>query len=134
MMKWLPRICHVQLHHGFGLWTPQTHIDYNLLNNITPAMNGYKPYFKQKNLYNGVDHLLPYYKQAIPEGQVDVHANAIATTYPAPDLDRSRIEDHEDTQTEKGNATTQRMLREGTALAFQAAGCFCQCRSIWRPT
>jgi hypothetical protein len=26
------------------------------------------------------------------------------------------------------------MLREGTALAFQAAGCFCQCRSIWRPT
>jgi hypothetical protein len=118
MIKWLPRICRVQL-HGFGLWTPQTHIDYNLLNIIKPAMNGYKPYFKQKNLYNGFD-LLPY-KQAIPEGQVDVHAIAIATTYPAPDLDHSWIEDHEDTQTQNGNATTRRMLREGTALAFWAA-------------
>ncbi|KAL3905102.1 MAG: hypothetical protein SGARI_004619 [Bacillariaceae sp.] len=98
LIKWCPRICRVQM-HGFGLWTPQTHIDYNLLNIIKPAMNGYKPYFKQHNVYDGFD-LVPY-AQAIPEGHVDVHAIAIASTRPAPDLDHSWIEDGDDAQKDR---------------------------------
>ena len=101
--------------HGYGLWTPQTHMDYNLQNVIKPAPNGYKPYFKQKNVYNGFD-LLPY-RQKIPEGEVDVHAIAIATTFPAPDLDHSWVEDSAEGADQN---VTRRTLRQGSASAFKA--------------
>jgi len=63
--------------------------------------------------------------QAIPDGEIDVHAIAIATTSPAPDLDHSWIEDNdgdEDTS-ESDNAETsppsRRWLRRASELAFR---------------
>ncbi|KAG7359209.1 hypothetical protein IV203_015798 [Nitzschia inconspicua] len=118
LIKWLPRICRVQM-HGFGLWTPQAHEDTSLLNIVQPALNGYKPYFQTRNIYDGFD-LLPY-KQAIPEGEIDVHAIAIATNTPAPDLDHSWMEDGDSDENSNDDKTTRRLLREGSEMAFRAA-------------
>lgn len=115
LINWLPRICRVQM-HGFGLWTPQAHDDYSLLSIVKPALNGYKPDFKIRNVYDGFD-LLPY-AQAIPEGEVDVHAIAISTNTPPPDLDHSWIED--DDAPDEGDAT-RKLLRYGSEAAFGAA-------------
>jgi hypothetical protein len=117
LIKWLPRICRVQM-HGFGLWTPQAHGDYSLLNIVQPALNGYQPYFKSRNIYDGFD-LLPY-QQAIPEGDVDVHAIALATNAAPLDLDHSWTED-EDNNANPKDGTTRRLLRQGSEAAFRAA-------------
>jgi hypothetical protein len=58
---------------------------------------GYKPEFKDSIVYKGFD-LLPY-KQKVPDGEIDVHAIAIATTTPPPDLDHSWMDD----ETEDGS-------------------------------
>jgi hypothetical protein len=115
---------------GFGMWNPRAHVDYDLLNIIHPAPNGYKPDFLIKNAYDGFD-LLPL-NQAVPDGDVDVHAIAIATTNPAPDLDHSWIEDS-DSDSDGGNLTSvdgvvnaeeipppgRRWLRDASELAFR---------------
>lgn len=121
MIPWLPRICRVQM-HGFGMWTPRHSSEFDLLKIIKPAPNGYKPFFRNKNVYDGFD-LLPY-AQKIPDGEVDVHAIAIATTNPPPDLDHSWVDDDDekegaDTSTE--TTPTRRMLQEGTKWAVRTA-------------
>jgi len=86
MIPWAPRICNFAM-HGFGMWHPRANIESDFLNIIHPALGGDKPHYKAKNLYSGFD-LLPY-KQKIPDDAIDVHAIAIATTNPPPDLDHS---------------------------------------------
>jgi len=125
LFTWMPRMCRVQM-HGFGMWNPRAHIDYDFLNIIHPAPNGYKPDFLEDNVYDGFD-LMPL-NQAVPDGEIDVHAIAIATTNAAPDLDHSWIED----EVESGNLTsldgvvnetdvppTMRWLREASKVAFR---------------
>jgi len=113
------------------MWWPRVNDEYDLMNIIKEAPNGYKPDFKIDNVYNGFD-VLPL-NQAIPDGDVDVHAIAIATTSPAPDIDHSWIE--EEDSTEAGNLTsvdgvvnstdlpppTRRWLREASELGFRKA-------------
>jgi hypothetical protein len=115
------------------MWKPRAHIEYDLLNIIHAAPNGYKPGFERENAYTGFD-VLPL-NQAVPDGEVDAHAIAIATTSPPPDLDHSWIEDSGD---EVLNATdltgadevvnstvlpppTRRWLREASELGFRRA-------------
>lgn len=108
LIPYIPRICRVQM-HGYGMWNPRAHINYDFLNLIHPAPNGYKPDWPQANAYNGFD-LMPS-NQAVPDGDVDVHAIAIASTNPAPDLDHSWTEDNE--------GGSRRWLREASRDAFQ---------------
>jgi len=110
----IPRICRVQM-HGYGMWTPRAHPDYDFLNLIHEAPNGYKPDYLTKNAYDGFD-LMPL-NQAVPDGEVDVHAIAIATTSPAPDIDHSWIEEEEDSS--ELPPPTRRWLREASEIAFR---------------
>mmetsp|Transcript_36526 Transcript_36526/g.44056 ORF Transcript_36526/g.44056 Transcript_36526/m.44056 type:complete len:548 (-) Transcript_36526:32-1675(-) len=120
----LKRICRVEM-HGYGMWTPRSHQAYDFLSRIKPALNGYKPYvIDGGNIYNGFD-LLPL-NQAIPDGDVDVHAIAIATTNPPPDLDHNWIEDDEGDTANKENTTEtstqpprRQILRKASELAFK---------------
>lgn len=105
MIKWLPRICRVQL-HGYGMWNPRAHVDYDFLNLIHPAPNGYRPDYPIESFYDGFD-LLPY-KQKLADDQVDVHAIAIATTSPPPDLDHSWIDEDEDDGDSNGGGDVAR--------------------------
>lgn len=128
MFTLFPRACRVQM-HGFGMWNPRVHPDYDLLNIVKAAPNGFKPHFnpERKNLYQGFD-LLPL-NQAVPDGEVDVHAIAIATRSPAPDLDHSWTEDKDGANGENttapagtwGAPPTRRWLRKATELAVQSA-------------
>ena len=108
------------------MWNPRAHVDYDFLNLIHPAPNGYKPDFLTKNAYDGFD-LLPL-NQAVPDGDVDVHAIAIATTNPAPDLDHTWVENGDDGDVDLTsadgvvNATetpppSRRWLRQASELA-----------------
>jgi len=133
MIPWLPRICRVAM-HGYGMWLPRAHEDYDLLNIIQPAMNGYVPSLPVNELYNGFD-VLPF-SQAIPDGDVDVHAIAIATTEAPPDIDHSWNEDDPEgegedsttnaTGTEKNitgsdtSAPNRRWLKEASNIGFKA--------------
>ena len=103
------------------MWLPRAHVEYDLLNIMHPAPNGYKPGFTIEKAYEGFD-VLPL-NQAIPDGQIDVHAIAIATTNPPPDLDHSWIEESQATATAaNGTETpppTRRWLREASELAFR---------------
>eukprot|EP00537_Pseudo-nitzschia_pungens_P007589 CAMPEP_0172357806 /NCGR_PEP_ID=MMETSP1060-20121228/2136_1 /TAXON_ID=37318 /ORGANISM="Pseudo-nitzschia pungens, Strain cf. cingulata" /LENGTH=1002 /DNA_ID=CAMNT_0013078649 /DNA_START=148 /DNA_END=3156 /DNA_ORIENTATION=+ len=128
LYDWMPRVCRLQM-HGFGMWTPRVHQDFNFLNLMHAAPNGYKPHFVENNVYNGFDVLPP--SQAVPDGDVDVHAIAIATTSDPPDLDHNWIEDDEDSAGENvpnadGPADntdapppTRRRLREASDIAFR---------------
>ena len=98
------------------MWRPRAHDDYDLLNLIHPAPNGYKPDYPEENAYNGFD-LLPLAQQ-IPDGEIDVHAIAIATTSPPPDIDHSWIED--ENSAESGDSPpTRRWLREASEVGFR---------------
>ena len=102
------------------MWRPRAHVDYDLLNILHTAPNGYKPYFKNSNVYDGFN-VLPL-NQAIPDGEVDVHAIAIATTSPAPDLDHSWIDDNdagEDSAESEASPPTRRSLRRASEDAFR---------------
>ena len=117
---YLPRVCRVAM-HGYGMWEPRAHNSYDLLNIIEPAPNGYKPHWVEGNWYAGFD-VLPFV-QRIPDGEVDPHAIAIATTFPAPDLDHDWIEDEDSgggtNSTPAANEPpTRRWLREATRRAF----------------
>lgn len=118
MMPWLPRVCRVQM-HGFGMWTPRVLQDFDFLNLIHPAPNGYKPDYPIENVYHGFD-LLPL-NQALADDQVDVHAIAIATNNSPPDLDHSWTEGEEG-QDSDGPAN-RRWLREASEKAM-----------LWGPT
>ena len=109
---------------GFGMWIPRVSDVYDFLDIIKPAPNGYKPeYPETTNVYNGFD-LLPL-SQAIPDGEIDVHAIAIATTSPPPsDLDHSWIEDDVDSGVDgtENQPPTRRFLREASEIGFRKAG------------
>ena len=117
--SFLPRVCRVAM-HAFGMWEPRAHKDYDLLNIIQPAPNGYKPHWVEGNWYSGFD-VLPYI-QKIPDGHVDPHAIAIATTFPEPELDHDWVEDKDDSNSTGDEGAdkppTRRWLREATRRAF----------------
>jgi len=118
LIPWLPRLCRVTM-HGFGMWNPRAHVDFDFVNLIHHAKNGYKPEFPTANVYNGFD-LLPL-SQAIPEGDIDVHAIAIATTNPAPELDHTWVDD-DNAVTENDEAEVppnRRWLQRASELAFK---------------
>jgi hypothetical protein len=110
----LPRICRVAM-QGYGMWTPRLHN--NFLDLVHPAPNGYKPTYPDKQQYTGFN-LLPH-SQAIPEGHVDVHAIAIATNNPAPDLDHEWIEESESNSTTVDTPPTRRWLREASEAGIK---------------
>lgn len=112
------------------MWTPRAHVDFDFLNIIKSAPNGYRPTYPERNIYDGFD-LLPL-NQAIPDGEIDVHAIAIATTSPPPaDLDHSWIEDEvdsgnltdagEDVNGDEEQPPTRRFLREASEMGFRKA-------------
>ncbi|KAL3942006.1 MAG: hypothetical protein SGBAC_003718 [Bacillariaceae sp.] len=115
LYPWIPRICRVQM-HGFGMWSPRVLNDFDFLNLIHPAPNGYVPDYPQSNLYSGFD-LMPL-SQAVPDDEIDVHAVAIATTYPAPnDLDH----DYTDGVDDIGSPPTRRYLQQASEAAMNFA-------------
>jgi hypothetical protein len=117
MLPWLPRVCRVQM-HGFGMWSPRVLEDFDFLNLIHPAPNGYKPDYPIENMYHGFD-LLPL-NQSVADDQVDVHAIAIATTSPPPDLDHSwNDNDGADGGDNNEGPPTRRWLREASERAMQ---------------
>jgi len=74
-----PRVCRQKM-KGFGLWTPRVHDSKSLLNIIHRAPpDDYLPQFKEP-VYTSID-VLPL-NQEIPDGEVDVHAIAIASSNP----------------------------------------------------
>ena len=79
---------------GYGMWTPRAHIEFDFLNLLHEAPNGYRPPFLERNIYDGFD-FLPL-AQELADEDVDVHAIAIATSNPPPDIDHSWIEDGDD--------------------------------------
>ena len=83
------------------MWNPRAHIEYDLLNIIHEAPNGYKPDFLVDNSYDGFD-LLPLL-QELPDDDIDVHAIAIATSNPEPtDIDHNWVE-KDDTEEDISN-------------------------------
>jgi len=76
-----PRICRTGM-SGMGEFTPRaTDENSSIRNFIKPDPNGYVPDNKLPSFYSGIS-LLPYVWK-IPDGEVDVHAIAIATSYKA---------------------------------------------------
>lgn len=118
LISWLPRICRVQL-HGFGMWNPRANDDFDFLNLIHEAPNGYKPYYKTEPVYSGFD-LLPYV-QKLADDQVDVHAIAIATTSPPPPLNHSYSEDDDHNGETEETPPTRRWLRLNSDKAIRHA-------------
>lgn len=119
MFPWMKRICRLQM-HGFGMWLPRVHTQQDFLNLVRPAPNGYKPSIIPKKAYHGFD-VLPL-NQQLPENAVDVHAIAIATTSPPPDLDHTWMEDDNagvQNTTEDTTTPTRRELRRASEMAFR---------------
>ena len=78
-----PLVCHTAM-HAFTEWTPRVLPDERSLRAILKkGSNGYAPVFDDENAYDGPDILPP--KWNIPEGEIDVHAIAIATIF-SPDI------------------------------------------------
>ena len=106
----LDRACRMPI-KGLGEWTPKNRGGNNsLLQHMKPAHNGYKPEY-MKPVYEGVD-VLPR-EWIVPEGEVDVHAIAIVSTYAPAGLDHTWSEDgkeDEDADAEE-EESSRRMLR-----------------------
>ena len=115
----VPRICRVAM-EGYGMWTPRVGTR-NFLDVVKEAPNGFKPTYQEKMAYQGFD-ILPIV-QKIPDGEVDVHAIAIATTNPPPDLNHEWIDD-DDESSNPLNASqpeppTRRWLRSATEATLR---------------
>ena len=86
-----PRICRVAM-HAFGEWTPRAKPEVSSLRSIIhPSHTGYSPRLNVEPEYDGID-VLPY-SQRIPDGEVDVHAIAIASTKPPLLLNHTWVDD-----------------------------------------
>ena len=103
---------------AFGMWSPRAHLEYDFLNIIHEAPNGYKPSFLLHNVYDGFD-LLPLVQQ-LGDEDVDVHAIAIATSNPPPDIDHSWIVDDDDDSSDVSNNSTTNTSTTGEAAASAA--------------
>ena len=103
----LDRACRIAL-KGMTQFTPVSRgNDNSILKNMKTAPNGYRP--KQlEGLYEGVDILPPFWK--VPEGDVDVHAIALASTYAPSELDHSWVDDSDNEDAEEAE-NSRRMLR-----------------------
>jgi hypothetical protein len=111
------------------MWNPRAHIEYDLLNIIHEAPNGYKPDFLIDNSYDGFD-LLPLL-QELPDDDIDVHAIAIATSNPEPtDIDHNWVEkdDTEEDISNPANSTdtdteskppSRRWLQRASEIGFR---------------
>ena len=120
LLPGLPRICRVAM-QGYGMWTPRL-MNRNFLDLVKEAPNGYKPTYSEKIEYEGFD-ILPIV-QAIPDGHIDVHAIAIATTNPAPDLNQDWMDDdtfNNSTNTNSTDLPTRRWLRSASEAAWRKA-------------
>ena len=103
----LERACRMPI-KGMTEHTPKNLGEANgIIRYLKAAPNGYVPSNPIKPLYEGVDVLPPIWK--VPEGQIDVHAIAIASTYSEPELDYSWT-DKKDTSTESAE-NSRHMLR-----------------------
>ena len=82
----LDKVCRTAM-SGMTEWTPKNNPDVNNIHSrLKPDKHGYVPSLEEP-VYTGPDVVPLIWK--IPEDDVDVHAVAIASTYPAPDLDQS---------------------------------------------
>uniref|UniRef100_A0A7S4K3H2 Uncharacterized protein n=1 Tax=Odontella aurita TaxID=265563 RepID=A0A7S4K3H2_9STRA len=87
MLGRFPRACRVAM-KGFGDWTPRRNpSESSLLAVMKPAPNGYVPHPSMPTEFAGIN-VMPLI-QRVPDGEVDVHAIALASTKPAPRLDHS---------------------------------------------
>jgi len=121
----LPQLCHVTL-TGATEYTPRADPDGASLRQIVKAAppNGYKPHLRydQQNLYNGPDLLF----ERIPEGEVDVHAIAIATKTKSLPVGNKRrmkmlrqrrdLKDDDDSFTSKRNVTKATNTNQTTTI------------------
>jgi len=88
-----------------------------IIPHIKAAPNGYKP-SRPKKVYDGIDVLPPFWK--IPEGDVDVHAIALASTYAPPELDQTWV-DNDDEDAEEAEASRRSLRRAATDIIDFAA-------------
>lgn len=104
----LDRACRMPI-NGLAEFTPTSRgFHTSIKAHVKPAPNGYKPDFTEDALYQGVDVLPVEWK--VPEGHIDVHAIAIASTYPAPELDQSWVDKNDPDAEDAENS--RRMLRK----------------------
>ncbi len=107
----LDRACRMSV-KGLTEWTPINRGYHNSLRaHLKSAPNGFKPDFTEKNLYEGVDILPVFWK--VPDGHIDVHAVAIASTYAAPELDQSWV-DKDDADAEEADNSRRFLRRAAT--------------------
>jgi hypothetical protein len=103
----LDRACRMQI-RGITEFNGKNRGDFNsIIPHIRAASNGYKPHLTEEPLYEGIDILPPIWK--LPEGEIDVHAITIASTYAAPELDNSLSEKDESTESSQNS---RRLLRQ----------------------
>ena len=111
----LDKACRISM-KGMGQFTPINRgYENSIAVHLKPATNGYKP-AAPKPAYEGANLLPLIWK--VPEGEVDVHAIAIATTYSAPELDQSFVDDEDEDAEEAENS--RRMLRKSARQLREA--------------
>ncbi len=106
----LDKACRISM-HGMTEFTPHNlGAAYSILAHVKASPDGYKPKPEFEPEYEGIDILPLSWK--IPEGHVDLHAIAIASTYSPPELDHSWTDGDDDDEEEADFA--RRALRETT--------------------
>lgn len=117
----LDRACRISL-KGMSEWTPINRGYQNSISKRTKAApNGYKPHVTAEALYEGVDILPPFWK--VPEGHVDVHAIAIASTYAPSESDHAWVDNNADDDAEEAESS-RRMLRKAATERLTVNGAF----------
>jgi hypothetical protein len=104
----LDRACRMSF-KGMSEFTPVNRGYHNSIHaHLKTAPNGYKP-TPPFPAYRGIDVLPLFWK--VPEGHIDVHAIALASTYAAPELDHSWVDDNDNDDVEEAE-NSRRMLRK----------------------
>jgi hypothetical protein len=113
----LDRACRMSI-KGMGEFTPKNRGYHNSIRaHLKAAPNGYKPDYTEEALYDGVDVLPPEWK--VPEGEIDVHAIAVVSTYAAPELDQTWVDKNDEDAEEAENS--RRMLRKASTERIAAS-------------
>jgi hypothetical protein len=113
----LDRACRMPL-KGMTEFTPLNMGYHNMIiPHMKAAPNGYKP-SRPKKVYDGIDVLPPFWK--IPEGDVDVHAIALVSTYAPPELDQTWV-DNDGEDVEEAEASRRSLRRAATDIIDFAA-------------
>jgi len=103
----LDRACRIPLKGMSEFYPINRGHENSILKHMKTAPNGYKPK-RVEGLYEGVDVLPPFWK--VPEGHVDVHAIALASTHAPSELDHSWVDENGDEDAEEAE-NSRRMLR-----------------------